>query len=101
MPLVGLWPATHPSPGPSRLQVVRGHAQRTGGVLAERHQGEGSSAHTMAPRRGCRAYGPRGCGVPEPKSVNGTAQSPMQGVSMLYSFDDALAKDRHLTQYFE
>jgi arylsulfatase len=25
----------------------------------------------------------------------------MQGVSMIYSFDDAMAKDRHTTQYFE
>jgi arylsulfatase len=40
-------------------------------------------------------------GLPEPKSVNGAAQIPMQGVSMVYSFDDATAKDRHTTQYFE
>jgi arylsulfatase A-like enzyme len=40
-------------------------------------------------------------GLPEPRSVNGTAQIPMQGVSMVYSFDNAAAKDRHLTQYFE
>ena len=40
-------------------------------------------------------------GLPEPKSVNGTGQIPMQGVSMVYSFDNARAPDRHLTQYFE
>ncbi|WP_010581674.1 arylsulfatase [Schlesneria paludicola] len=40
-------------------------------------------------------------GLPEPKSVNGTPQIPIQGVSMLYSFNDAKAKDRHKTQYFE
>ena len=28
-------------------------------------------------------------GLPEPKSVNGTEQIPMQGVSMVYSFDEA------------
>ena len=39
--------------------------------------------------------------LPEPKSVNGTAQIPMAGVSMAYSFDEKAAKDRHLTQYFE
>jgi arylsulfatase len=39
--------------------------------------------------------------LPEPKVVNGTAQIPMDGVSMAYTFDDAGAKDRHLTQYFE
>jgi arylsulfatase A-like enzyme len=40
-------------------------------------------------------------GLPQPKEVNGTAQIPMQGVSMLYTFDDAAAKSRHTTQYFE
>lgn len=40
-------------------------------------------------------------GLPEPKVVNGVPQTPIEGVSMLYSFDDARAKDRHLTQYFE
>ena len=40
-------------------------------------------------------------GIPEPISVNGVQQSPMEGVSMLYSFDDAKAAERHETQYFE
>jgi arylsulfatase len=39
--------------------------------------------------------------LPEPKSVNGVEQRPMDGVSMAYTFDDAKAKDRHTTQYFE
>jgi arylsulfatase len=40
-------------------------------------------------------------GLPEPKRVDGVEQKPIEGVSMLYSFNDAGAKDRHLTQYFE
>jgi arylsulfatase len=40
-------------------------------------------------------------GLPEPKAVNGIPQTPIEGVSMLYSFNDAQAKDRHETQYFE
>ncbi len=40
-------------------------------------------------------------GLPEPKSVNGTPQVPMEGVSMIYAFDEADAADRHTTQYFE
>ncbi|MDQ7825590.1 MAG: arylsulfatase [Candidatus Eremiobacteraeota bacterium] len=40
-------------------------------------------------------------GLPEPKTVDGIIQEPMAGVSMLYSFNDAAAPDRHLTQYFE
>ena len=39
--------------------------------------------------------------LPEPKSVNGIVQDPIEGVSMLYSFNDAKAADRHKTQYFE
>lgn len=40
-------------------------------------------------------------GLPEPTSVNGVKQRPMDGVSMVYSFDDANAEERHTTQYFE
>jgi arylsulfatase len=40
-------------------------------------------------------------GLPEPTSVNGTPQIPMAGTSLVYSFDDAKAKERHTTQYFE
>ena len=40
-------------------------------------------------------------GLPEPLSVNGVAQSPIEGVSMLYAFNDAKAAERHETQYFE
>jgi len=39
--------------------------------------------------------------LPEPKSVNGTVQTPIEGVSMLYTFDHPDAKSTHKTQYFE
>lgn len=39
--------------------------------------------------------------LPEPKSVNGTVQEPIEGVSMLYTFDQPNAKSTHTTQYFE
>lgn len=41
------------------------------------------------------------CKVTEPKVVNGIVQKPIEGVSMLYAFDDAQAKPRRTTQYFE
>jgi arylsulfatase len=41
------------------------------------------------------------CGVPEPKTVNGIPQKPIEGMSMRYSFDDGKAADRRKTQYFE
>ena len=40
-------------------------------------------------------------GLPEPRVVDGTPQTPIQGVSMVYTFDEPAAKNRHLTQYFE
>jgi hypothetical protein len=40
-------------------------------------------------------------GLPQPRSVNGTVQTPIEGVSMVYTFDNAKAPERHKTQYFE
>lgn len=40
-------------------------------------------------------------GLPEPKIVNGVEQRPMDGTSLVYSFNDATAKEKHTTQYFE
>lgn len=40
-------------------------------------------------------------GLPEPTSVNGTPQTPIEGTSLLYTFNDAKAAERHTTQYFE
>jgi arylsulfatase len=40
-------------------------------------------------------------GIPEPKTVDGIAQEPMDGTSFLYSFDDVAAAERHTVQYFE
>ncbi len=40
-------------------------------------------------------------GLPEPRLVNGVEQRPMDGVSMLYTVDNAKAADRRRTQYFE
>jgi arylsulfatase A-like enzyme len=40
-------------------------------------------------------------GIPEPTSVHGVEQVPIEGVSMGYSFDDAGAPERREKQYFE
>jgi arylsulfatase A-like enzyme len=40
-------------------------------------------------------------GVQAPLILNGTAQKPLEGVSMVYTFDDPKAPTRHNTQYFE
>jgi arylsulfatase len=40
-------------------------------------------------------------GLPFPKTVDGAAQQPFEGVSLVYTFDNARAATRHTTQYFE
>lgn len=40
-------------------------------------------------------------GIPEPTMVNGVLQSPYEGTSMAYSFNDASAPEQHDLQYFE
>ncbi len=39
--------------------------------------------------------------LPQPETVNGIRQDPIEGVSMMYAFDDEKAPERHETQYFE
>jgi arylsulfatase A-like enzyme len=40
-------------------------------------------------------------GLPEPVFVNGVQQHPIEGVSMIYSFNEPNAAERRETQYFE
>jgi hypothetical protein len=40
-------------------------------------------------------------GLQMPAVLNGVPQKPIEGVSMVYSFDDAKAPSTHRTQYFE
>jgi len=43
----------------------------------------------------------KAAGLPQPAFVNGIQQKPYEGVSMIYSFEDSQAAERHETQYFE
>jgi arylsulfatase A-like enzyme len=40
-------------------------------------------------------------GIPEPGEVNGVPQTPIEGISMAYTFGDEAAPGRRITQYFE
>jgi arylsulfatase len=40
-------------------------------------------------------------GVQSPSMLNGVPQKPIEGKSLVYTFDDANAKSTHRTQYFE
>jgi arylsulfatase len=39
--------------------------------------------------------------IPAPKMVNGIEQDPIEGTSLVYTFDDAKSPERHKVQYFE
>ena len=41
------------------------------------------------------------CGITPPSALNGVTQKPIEGISFAYTFDDAKAKGRRSTQYFE
>jgi hypothetical protein len=41
------------------------------------------------------------CGVKMPKTVDGVEQTPLVGTSMRYTFDDAQAQTKRITQYYE
>ena len=73
-PLVISWPARIHSPG---LRTQFGHVVDVAPTVLE-------AAH-----------------LPAPKRVNGVAQTPMAGTSLVYSFDAPDAPERHTTQYFE
>ena len=40
-------------------------------------------------------------GIEPPSTIRGVTQSPLQGVSMAHTFEDATAESAHHTQYFE
>ena len=40
-------------------------------------------------------------GLPQPKVVDGVVQVPVQGTSLVYTFDNPKTPERHATQYFE
>jgi arylsulfatase len=40
-------------------------------------------------------------GLPEPKVVNGVPQTPIEGTSLAYTFNDKDAAEQHTIQYFE
>ena len=67
----------------------------------EGHRGEGRDPQPVLPRdRRCPTV-LEAAGLPHPVMVNGVQQAPIEGTSMVYSFDDAEAAERHDLQYFE
>jgi arylsulfatase len=76
---------------------------RNGMVVAwpERIEGTGGLRSQFAH---CIDLGPtilEAAGIPQAKMVDGVEQEPMHGTSLLYTFDEEQAPERHTQQYFE
>jgi hypothetical protein len=70
-------------------------------LVAGAHEARGlrsqfSHLDRRPPRRSSRPRGSR-----RPSAVNGVAQQPIDGTSLVYTFDAPRAPERHGTQYFE
>ena len=101
-PPAGPWRATRRSPGPSRSPAATAACRN--GMVVHWPKGITAKGEVRSQWHHVIDIAPtilEAAGLPEPKSVNGTPQTPIEGVSMLYTFADAKAKDRHKTQYFE
>ena len=98
----GRWPATRPSCGPSRsppTSAARATRSSSAGPLGSRPRARSAASSSTwstsrrpcSKRRACRSR----------RRSTASSQTPMEGVSMVYTFDDAKAAGRHKTQYFE
>ena len=87
--------------GPSRSPRIWADPQWHDRALAQRHQGQGETRSQFHHVIDVAPTILEAAGLPEPVSVNGVQQRPIEGVSMLYSFNDAKAAERRETQYFE
>ena len=98
----GPGPAAHPTKAPSswpRISAARATRWLSGGrrrsSLTRRRATQFHHCNDIVPT----IY--EIIGITPPRTVNGVEQDPIDGVSFAYSFDDAKAKGRLLTQYFE
>lgn len=66
------------------------HIKDKGGIRAQFHHVIDITPTILAAAR-----------IPEPTEVNGVKQKPIEGVSMVYSFNKASAEDTRNVQYFE
>ena len=81
----------------------RRHAHRHGCHMAEAHHGRGGIRHQFHHVIDVMPTIFEAIGIPQPTMVNGMAQVPWDGTSMVYSFDKASAEapTTRTTQYFE
>ena len=96
------WAMDTPVPVDQAGRLALGRdAQRHDRPLAEAHQGQGRPPHQFTHVIDIAPTVLEAAGLPEPTFVNGVRRRPIEGTSMLYTFDDAEAPERHDLQYFE
>ena len=100
--LAGPGPWTRRTSGRNRLRLT-GAAPRNGTIV---HWPKGIKEKDGIRNQFCHVIDVaptilEAAGIPEPTIVNSVMQSPMEGKSMLYSFNDAKTPERHEVQYFE
>jgi hypothetical protein len=80
---------------------LRRHAQPGGHLMAGEDQREGRRAHQFHHVTDIMPTILEAAGIQAPDSLNGVTQKPIEGVSMVYTFNDAKAPDRRKSQIFE
>ena len=97
------WAMNSPVPVDQAGRVALGrHAQRHDRALADgRSRKRAASAISSATSSTSRRRCSKRRGFPSRRRSTACMQSPYEGTSMLYSFNDAGAAERHETQYFE
>ena len=99
---VGATRWTPPTSGPSRSPRTGGAPERHDRPLAQRDRREGRDRGPVLPRHRRGPDDPRGRRHSRSRLWStASQQAPIEGTSMLYSFDDAEAPERHDLQYFE
>ena len=81
--------------------ALRRHAQWYGHLLARRIKDKGGLPAQFCSVIDIMPTILEAVGVPAPASINGVVQKPIEGTSLVYSFDDAKVPSKHTTQYFE
>ena len=102
MPPRGRGPVMHRSNGESRSRPTS--AGRATRWSSRGPDGSSTAGGLRTQFTHCIDVGPtilEAAGLPQPTSVDGTTQKPMEGTSFLYTFGDADAAERHTVQYFE
>ncbi len=81
--------------------AFRRHPQWHGDLVACADQGQGRHPHPVLPCHRYRADPLRSHRHHATDDFDGVQQKPLEGTSLVYTFDNASAPTRHTTQYFE